>query len=205
MSLMGWQSRYIEAIARLTGEENVEVIPPGILLEDFSNHDELSFLKRERLCFAGITANAGGAGVSSGVVLRAPANNAVLVITGAFVQKATAGFASAQVIDTGFGNLVASFAFFRDNRWGPYATARPTTKPFTHTTVGGLPAGNVVRRVQLAAGIFTDLKLPTLILADPNNAGGIQFGVFNETLNEAMDVMIDFYEREARPEELILS
>lgn len=200
MSLMGWQSRYIEGLSRLTGEESPEVIPPGLILEDASNHDELAFLKRERICFAGITAPAIAA-VSAGVVLQQQVNG-LFVVTGVQVQKAVAGQVSIQVENgSNFsGTLAASFAFFRDTRWGPFATARPFAKAFTHLT-GGLPASNVLKRVFVPANTWVQIPLLVVMAGVTPNV----FGVFNETLNEAMDVMIDFYEREVRPEELIIS
>jgi hypothetical protein len=207
VSLLGWQSRYAELVQRLTGGEP-DLVPPGLQLEDASDHEELAFLKRERLCYLAASLLAQGAGIASGVQLRPTQVSTDLpkiltVITGVQLQKAVPGNVSIQTADpTGFGGSFTTIqgnTFLRDERWGAFATARPTTRAYLHAT-GGLPAQNLFKRVFLPANTFVNVPLvqPLIFVT------GL-FGVFNETLNEAMDVMIDWYEREARPEELTLA
>jgi hypothetical protein len=208
VSLIGWQSRYAELVQRLTGGEP-DLVPPGLQLEDASDHEELAFLKRERLCWLAASLLAQGVGIASGVMLRPtqiqtdPAK-ILTVITGVQLQKAVAGNVSLQTADTStaFGGSFTTIqgnTFLRDDRWGLTATTRTSTRAFLHAT-GGLPAQNLFKRVFLPANTFVAVPfVHPLILTT-----GV-FGVFNETANEALDVMIDWYEREARPEELTLA
>lgn len=207
------QPRFAQAVARLhdvKGNPAPQITPEinhEIGLDQVSFSYELEALTGRRNCFCGITAPAIAA-VSSGVRL-APGNNTIFVVTGVQVNKATAGFVSVQVADatSAFtGTWAGSFCFFRDTRFGLLASARPFTVANTHLT-GGLPAGSsVLKRVQVAAGIWTSIPIvPGYVIAQTVQPTiNAQFGVFNETLNEALDVMIDFYERAAVQSELVL-
>lgn len=206
------QPRFAQAVARLhdiKGNPAPQITPEighNVELDQVSFSYELEALVGRRNCFAGITAPAGGAGVSSGVILI-PGQNTLMVVTGVQVQKATAGFASIQIADptTGFGGTTAaSVAFFRDFRFGIPTTARPFTQAVTRLT-GGLATGFVMKRVQLLANVWTQIPItPGLVISQPLASIFNRFGVFNETLNEAMDVMIDFYERSVVQSELVL-
>lgn len=206
------QPRFSQSIARLhdvKGNPAPQITPEishGVTLEQTDFATELAALIGRRNCFAGITAPAAGAGISSGAIL-VPGQNIICVITGVQVNKATAGFVSVQLSDVGFpfgGTTLASFTFFRDSRLGPMLTARPATTAATRAT-GALPAAVVVKRVQVAAGIWTQVPIaPGIVIVNPLATALNRFGVFNETLNEAVDVMVDFYERVASPSEIVL-
>jgi len=205
--LLGWQSRYIELITRLTGlEGRPDLVPPGLVLEDASNHDELAFLKRERICFAAVGVQP-AVGVSSGLVIT-PAANTLTIVTAISVSKATAGFVQILLSDANeFTNLVASFGFFRDTRSGLLAVARPSTLVSVHSTAGGLPVSPGYRRVGVAANITTFVPISPIVLKGTVgiiNVNAVRLGVFNETLNEQLDVGVDWYERGVEPEELVL-
>lgn len=206
------QGRFNQFIARLhdiKGNPAPQVEPEighNVQIAGTNIGHELDAVVGVRNCFAGITAPARGVGVGSGVVLQ-PGSGSIVVVTGIQFNKATAGFVSVQVTDLTavFGvTLAASFCFFRDNRLGPYSAARPSTAALTQLT-GVLPSGNVFKRIeQPVAGAFTSVEFkPGLVLVQSTPAK-VAFGVFNETLNEAIDVMIDFYERAASPSELVL-
>jgi len=205
--------RFAQAVARLhdvKGNPAPQITPEinhGVTLEQVSFGYEFEALVSRRNIFVGITGQAQGAGISSGVVIQPPTgnNSTILVVTGVQVNKATAGFVQCQVADGSFGGTFApSFTFFRDRRFGAFASARPSTRAFTHLT-GGLPTGNTVKRVQVLAGVWTQIPItPGLVIVNPDTTNFAGFGVFNETLNEALDVMIDCYERAISVSELNL-
>lgn len=207
------QPRFAQAVARLhdvKGNPAPQITPEighGVTLEQTDFATELAVLTGRRNIFVGVTAPAIAA-VSTGVLIQ-PSPNSIVVVTGVQVQKATAGFASVQVSDSSMGivgTFATSFAFFRDTRLGLLLTGRPGIRVFTHLT-GALPAAAVLKRVQLAANVWTQIPITPGYVMHIAGAGIIPlplFGVFNETLNEAMDVMIDCYERHASPSELTL-
>lgn len=203
-------ARFPQGIARLhdvKGNPAPQITPEishGVTVDQVSTAWELEPLFGRRNCFAGITAPAIAA-VSAGVMLQA-GPNMCFVVTGVQVQKAVAGQVSIQIENFTFagGTFSASFAFYRDTRFGPFVSARTMTKPFTHLT-GGLPASPVVKRVNVPANTLVQIPItPGLVIVPISGSPTPVFGVFNETLNEAMDVMIDFYERPLSPSELIL-
>ena len=210
------EPRFSQAIGRLHGIKGnpaPQVTPEiahGVTLEQTSFSYELEALTQRRNAFAGITAVA-GAGVAGGVLLQLSTPGVVLVVIGVQVNKPTAGFISVQIDDAvPSGTFTASLNFYRDNRWGRFATARPATKAFTHQT-GALPTSVVVKRVQVAANAWTQIPiLPGIVLTPlvapaAGVAPNVNFGVFDETLAETIDVMVDFYERPISPQEANLA
>jgi len=217
------EARFAGAIARLHGMKGPgspapQVSPEiahAIQLEQTSFTWELEALIGRRNLFVAVTAPAIAA-VSAGIRLIPPGNG-ILVVTGVQVNKPTAGFVQVLIDDFNAapfgGTYAASVVFFRDTRWGNSQTARPGTQAATHLT-GGLPVGPpAVKRVGVAANTFTQIPIsPAIVLANPSpGAVFVQgsfrpaiFGVFSETLNETLDVMVDCYERGLSPAELQL-
>lgn len=206
------QGRFNQLIARLhdiKGNPAPQVEPEighNVQIAATNIDHSLDALVGLRNCFAAVTGPAQGVGISSGVDLNA-ASATIVQIYGVQVNKATAGFVSVQYDD--IGSFTGTFSavngtFFRDTRFGKVGAAKPATKAFVRAT-GGLPASTVFKRVQVAAGLWTPIPFnPAFVIAWAPGTPQIQFGVFNETLNEALDVMIDFSERAASPSELAL-
>lgn len=210
------EARFAGAIARLHGMKGPgspapQVSPEithAVQLEQTSFTWELEALIGRRNLFVGITGPA-IAGVSAGVRILPPTNG-ICVITGIQVNKPTAGIIQVQLDDFGGfgGTFAASFIFFRDTRLGNSQTARPGSKAATRLT-GGLPGGTIIKAVQVAANVWTQIPIqPALVISNPSPggaaSGGASMGVFNATLAETLDVMIDCYERALSPAELQL-
>jgi len=208
------QARFSLGIARLhdiKGNPAPQVAPElahGIELEQGNFATELDALVGRRNAYTAVSLPAVGVGISSGLVLSLSQFGILVVVTGIQVNKPTAGNVFVGLSDTGAfpGTFAASFGFYRDSRWGPVLSTKPAVPVLTHAT-GGVPVTGGFKRVAVQAGVFTDVLFkPALVLLRlPTNPAAVQFGVFNETLNETMDVMIDWYERAASPSEIILA
>ena len=205
------QPRFAQAVARLhdiKGNPAPQVTPEighNVELDQVSFSYELEALTGRRNCFVSVAPPA-IAGVSAGLVVR-PAQNTLIVVTGLAIEKAVAGFIQVQFASAslGFvGTFATSVAFFRDSRWGDPQTARPSVSVFTHLT-GALPLATQFRRVFIPVNTFTPIPInPGIVMANDLPTVLNSFGVFNETLNEAMEVYVDFYERQVSVSELKL-
>jgi len=205
------QPRFSQAIARLhdvKGNPAPQITPEinhSIQLDQTSFSYELEALLGRRNCFVAVSAPAIAA-VSAGLIIK-PAQNTLIVITGLAIEKAVAGSIQVQLASAslGFsGTFATSFAFFRDSRWGDPQIARPSSSIGTHLT-GGLPLATQFRRVFIPANSFTVIPIvPGIVIAQEAANQPNIFGVFNETLNEAMEVYVDFYERQVGVSELKL-
>lgn len=204
------RDRYDELIARLSGHGG----SPAYVVNIENDPPELAILKKAKLAFTSVQVAAGGAANASGLVVQG-VQGVLTVITAINIFKATAGTISISLWPTLapgpviLSGLTQSFAFFREARFGVNTTNSTATRVFTKANtpfIGTADLGVGYRRLPVLANTFTPIPISPIVLtsltAGPAAGAVGQVSVYNETLNEAITVMVDFYERAARIEEL---